>query len=439
MAKGRKKYGVRILSALAVAAMGLALTAVNASAQEYPLGMISYWKFNEGSGTIAYDSVGGNHGTLVNGPVWTIGKIGGALRFGDVDNAVNVPASPDWELGSNWTIEAWLYPTSYSLGWCSTIYSWAEMPKWFQIYMDNSGQIIITTNTEDIQTWTGQSIPLNQWSHLSAVSHDGLVTVYINLQSAGSKYATYPTGSSSIQFGGLTGPDREFFGMIDEVAIYNRALSAEEIWQHYQNGLEGRGYEIGPNPVAVAEPGLDENGLLILDGSRSYDPDGTIVSWDWVLANRDSEGNDFIFPGEIASAAVDVGIYDVTLTVTDDDGLTDTDTTVLYVPAGLGVCPELQALVDEIMETLGVTNQDQIIPAIIDLQNQLDEIDDTLTTDLGSIDTDFQNVFNDPDFAVPGDTLLEKFEALTQAVLDLNKGRKEGIYVNLGGKPGRGK
>lgn len=193
-------------------------------------------------------------------------------------------------------------------------------------------------------------------------------------------------------------------------------------------------------PVAVANPGLDGNGSLILDGTGSSDPDGTIVSWDWVLANRDPQSNNFNLTGNIVSTnTVDTGIYDVTLTVTDNDGLTGTDTTELYVPTGLGVCSELQTLTDEIMETLGVTSQDEIVLSISGLQNQIQVTNDTLTTNLGSVEADFQSIFNDPTFIIPGDTLIEKFEALSQAISDLNNGRKEGIYVNLGGKSGRGR
>ena len=45
-------------------------------------GLVGWWKFDEGNGTVAYDSSGnGNDGNLTNGPIWTDGKIGGALLF----------------------------------------------------------------------------------------------------------------------------------------------------------------------------------------------------------------------------------------------------------------------------------------------------------------------------------------------------------------------
>jgi hypothetical protein len=74
--------------------------------QVYPEGMVSYWKLDEGSGTIATDSVGTNDGTLVNGPVWVSGQVNGALNFDGVDDYVLLP---DIDLvPSPFTICAWV-------------------------------------------------------------------------------------------------------------------------------------------------------------------------------------------------------------------------------------------------------------------------------------------------------------------------------------------
>src|SRR3989338_2141929 len=54
-------------------------------------GLVGHWKFDEGTGLSAVDSSGNNNtGTLVNGPTWTTGKIGGALNFDGVDDYVNM-------------------------------------------------------------------------------------------------------------------------------------------------------------------------------------------------------------------------------------------------------------------------------------------------------------------------------------------------------------
>ncbi len=61
-------------------------------APDLTTGLVGYWKLDEGSGATATDSSGtGNTGSLVNGPAWTTGKIGGALAFDGVSQSVTIP------------------------------------------------------------------------------------------------------------------------------------------------------------------------------------------------------------------------------------------------------------------------------------------------------------------------------------------------------------
>ena len=76
-------------------------------------GLVGWWKFDETSGTVAYDSSGnGNHGNLTNGPTWVSGKIGGALSFDGVDDSVLIPATSDLDL-QTLSIFAWVYSSNY--------------------------------------------------------------------------------------------------------------------------------------------------------------------------------------------------------------------------------------------------------------------------------------------------------------------------------------
>ena len=70
-------------------------------AQVYPEGMISYWKLDEGSGVITYDSVGTSDGILVNGPIWTTGQVNDALSFDGVDDYVDFDDHAKYYLGFN--------------------------------------------------------------------------------------------------------------------------------------------------------------------------------------------------------------------------------------------------------------------------------------------------------------------------------------------------
>jgi hypothetical protein len=93
-------------------------------------------------------------------------------------------------------------------------------------------------------------------------------------------------------FGSATAPlnighlldDFYFDGLIDEVAIYDRALDLTEIGEHYTEGLDGNGVAtLRPEPTANAgaDQSVTEGDTVELDGSGSSDADGTIVSYQW--------------------------------------------------------------------------------------------------------------------------------------------------------------
>ena len=72
-----------LILASAVALLGPLTAVANAS------GMVSYWKFDDGSGALASDSINGHHGT-VHGATWIPGQVNGALRFDGVDDYISI-------------------------------------------------------------------------------------------------------------------------------------------------------------------------------------------------------------------------------------------------------------------------------------------------------------------------------------------------------------
>jgi hypothetical protein len=72
-------------------------------------GLVGYWKFDEGSGSIAYDSSGSNDGVVRGIPSWTTGVVGGALRFDGAQNNY-VAMSSQLDVTDGITVETWIYP-----------------------------------------------------------------------------------------------------------------------------------------------------------------------------------------------------------------------------------------------------------------------------------------------------------------------------------------
>ena len=96
-------------------ATSLAITVTVANTVTGPptQGLIGYWNFDEGTGTIAHDTSGSGYNGTVNGAVWTTGKINGALSF---NGATSNVVTPNIALGSTSSVSAWVNPSVTNQG-----------------------------------------------------------------------------------------------------------------------------------------------------------------------------------------------------------------------------------------------------------------------------------------------------------------------------------
>ena len=215
-----------------------------------PKEFVSYWKFDEGSGTTADDSVNTNNGTLVNGPIRFTGKVGGALSFDGTNDYVVVSNSGDLRITNNITIEAWIKPATYHWGGIvckgDDNAGHDDYSLWF-----NSGKNQMTFNWPEEGVGAGGPnigntvVPLNMWSHFVGVWDGAQIRLYVNgnLDAVFDRTKIITTTNANIYIGvSPSGSDEYFKGVIDEVAIFNRALTPQEIQQHYKNGLMSQGY-----------------------------------------------------------------------------------------------------------------------------------------------------------------------------------------------------
>jgi hypothetical protein len=217
-----------------VAATVLALgMAYNATA-----GQLGYWAFDDGSGTTATDGSGnGNHGQLRNGPTWVVGKLGQALQFDGVDDYVEVPHNAKLEpTTGKATVSVWINAKRHTgpnnAQW-QGILAKGGAPRLYNLYTQQNQTLHFSTGPSGAyigSSSTGQ-VPLNEWVHVAIVV-DGAHLYYLNGAPAGTggTGATVPTGSSAaLTIGRTNETDREFLGMIDDVRLYDVALTAEEV------------------------------------------------------------------------------------------------------------------------------------------------------------------------------------------------------------------
>ncbi|OHA79276.1 MAG: hypothetical protein A2747_02435 [Candidatus Yonathbacteria bacterium RIFCSPHIGHO2_01_FULL_44_41] len=197
-------------------------------------GLVGLWYFDgaDMSGTTAYDRSGsGNNGTLTNGPLRAIGKVGQGLSFDGSNDYVNSANNFD---SSVFSVCAWIYPTaSNTLARVITTPS-GNTTKWSIIF--NTSKVSFDVNSG---TAPGTSaLALNNWYHVCG-TYDGanklLYLNSINQIASGAGSIAYDAGTG-IRIGARHNTSRFFAGGIDDVRIYNRALTQAEITQLYNMG-----------------------------------------------------------------------------------------------------------------------------------------------------------------------------------------------------------
>lgn len=191
--------------------------------------------FDEGSGTVTADTSGRGRLGTVDGATWTAaGRHGGALQFDGVDDVVRVAHTDDLNFSNALTIEAWVYPTGPLTGWRTAVFKETSGMDAYSLYAHSAtagprGQAVISGVKQT--TATGTSIPVEAWTHVAVTYNGAALRVFVNGIQVSTTPATGPVGSSAgvLSVGGNTIWGEYFEGVIDEVRVYRRALTASEL------------------------------------------------------------------------------------------------------------------------------------------------------------------------------------------------------------------
>ena len=211
--------------------MGTAALAQDAS-------LVLYLPFDEGIGDVVGDlSMYGNDGTLQNGPEWVAGAYGTALEFSKdgVNNWVQVPDDDTLDITDELTIMAWL------LSQGQTTYARVidkNNPYMVELFSDDTLWAYFAGGPDYTSTAV---VPRNEWTHIAVVLDGSDLKFYVNgeLEDTVEAEVTLGVSDNPLTVGNMTGGAvgnqnegnniRPFIGAIDEVKLYNRALSDGEI------------------------------------------------------------------------------------------------------------------------------------------------------------------------------------------------------------------
>ncbi len=222
-------------TAVITASLNSKSTTTSLSVQPYSgnPGLVASYSFNEGTGSTVSDSSGnGNTGQIFSATWTNSGKYGSALVFNGNSAVVNIKDSPSLHLTTGMTLEAWVNPSKVANTWADVIFK-GENNYFLEGTSDRNETPGAggTFGGKDVPIVGGMPLAANTWAFLTATYDGTTQRLYINgLQvSSQSQTGELMTSSNQLQIGGDNFFGQYFQGTIDEIRIYNVALTAAQI------------------------------------------------------------------------------------------------------------------------------------------------------------------------------------------------------------------
>lgn len=225
------------------------VTAIDGST-EYPesapvaatpeLGRWGYWKFNEASGTKAFDSWGANHGVLQAAATRDTGYVSGGLKLNGSGTSYALLPNGIFSTLNDFTAMVWIKPKSLST-WMRVFDFGSSTNQYFflspQAAVSSDGTQTIRYAIKNNGTEQGlnanYAIPLSDWTHLAVTQSGNTCTIYINGVEIISGSITIKPSNLGITTQNYVGKsqwnDPLYNGIIDELKVYSRALSQSEL------------------------------------------------------------------------------------------------------------------------------------------------------------------------------------------------------------------
>jgi len=213
-------------------------------------GLVAYWSFDANTikGDNVSDIVGDNDGVLKGGDL-VGGKINGAIEF-DGSSSVNVEGTDDLDFNGaeEMTVAAWFNPDAddpvgnqAAAGCCGTIVGQRDANGWAIRYDGrNPGQeieFIVQPNWQGDGGFGAPKVAPGEWHYITGVIDVKTMLLYLDGELVVEGPFAGPMSTAGTEFDIGLASDGSFIGIIDEVAVYNRALSEDEVRQNYESKI----------------------------------------------------------------------------------------------------------------------------------------------------------------------------------------------------------
>ncbi len=213
--------------------------------------LVAWWRLDDGSGSSARDSSGNDsHGTLRGDPQWTTGKIGGALDF-DGDGDYVDCGNPDiFNFDEQVTVGAWINLRSIPGGWRTVVAKGQDGWRLALAWQTPGFEFAVAGRAFGYPaSYSARQVVFGEWHHVCGTYDGQTIRIYIDGQIDATSSHTYgiATNDANLLIGDNPQATGRFWdGLIDEVFVFSRALSSDDI-RVVMQGLSG--------PAAAQESG----------------------------------------------------------------------------------------------------------------------------------------------------------------------------------------
>jgi len=279
---------------------------------EMPL-PLAHWRLNETEGPMAQDSAGTFDGVVVGDSHWQPfgGRLGGAVKLDGDGDYIRCPNEPAFDITGPITLCAWVKTTNTDTK--KTILAKHDVTWRIRLHNGNFELVLPGLSGVPWFTVSGGFVSNNQWHHVTGV-FDGIseARVYIDgeMVSAQEALGILQTNEYPVAIGrNALWPDRDFEGFIDDVRIYNKALTTEQIaflahptfhvdQVHGHNNNEGTSRELA---FATIHKGID-----------ACEDQDTVLVWPGVYQGGSEEVVNFQNKAILVQSAADAAILEST-------------------------------------------------------------------------------------------------------------------------------